>query len=85
MADETQRLRPPSPKALLRISFSEDRDVKPEEFFAAIEAALRPTGCPMCGLAGVDIVLRRDTLLTASRFDPDPRPWFALLEGTLER
>ena len=73
----------PRPRAQLRISFDQDREVTPDVVFKAIAAALRPTGCPMCGLAGVDIILREDVILPGSD-GPQSPPWAAVLEGGLE-
>lgn len=64
-------------KAVLRISFDQRRKVTPERVFKAIAEALRPTGCPFCGLAGIDLILREDHVLPAGEGVQ------AVLEGSL--
>jgi hypothetical protein len=68
---------PQRQKAVLRISFDQRHKVTPDRVFKAIAEALRPTGCPACGLAGIDLILREDLVLPAGEGVQ------AVLEGSL--
>ena len=59
--------------------FDQERGVTPDRIFKALAEALRPTGCPACGLAGIDLILREDHIL------PVGEGVQAVLEGSLVR
>ncbi len=65
--------------AKIRISFDQNRLPKLYDVQKSIEDILRRSGCPNCGLAGIDILLRLDELINpAERF-------MAIAEGEVLR
>jgi hypothetical protein len=55
--------------AKIRVSFDQNRLPKLYDVQKAIEDILRRSGCPNCGLGGIDILLRLDELINpAERF-----------------
>lgn len=61
--------KPRPESAKLRVSFDFNKQPKLYELQKALEDILRPTGCPNCGLGGIDIYLRLDQLINpAERF-----------------
>lgn len=55
--------------AKLKISFDQKKLPKLYDVQKALEDILRPSGCPNCGLGGIDIILRLDQLVNpADRF-----------------
>lgn len=63
--------------AKVRISFDQRKLPKLYDLQKALEEILRPSGCPNCGLGGIDILLRLDQLINpADRF-------VAIVEGEI--
>ena len=62
--------------AVLRLAFDRKGTVHIKEVKDLLAKILGHTGCPTCGLGGLDIVLRRAEILGA-------RPFVATLEGQL--
>ena len=63
--------------AKLKISFDQRKLPKLYDVQKALEDILRPSGCPNCGLGGIDIILRLDQLINpADRF-------VAIVEGDI--
>ncbi len=63
--------------AKLKISFDQRKLPKLYDVQKALEEILRPSGCPNCGLGGIDIILRLDQLINpADRF-------VAIVEGEI--
>lgn len=55
--------------AKIRVSFDQNKLPKLYDVQKAIEDILRRSGCPNCGLGGIDILLRLDELINpAERF-----------------
>lgn len=67
---------PRQPTAVLRVAFDSQRTVKIDDVYALLDRLLSPTGCPTCGLGGIDIVLRKCDI-----FAVKPRAFVATLEG----
>ncbi|HEY0715352.1 MAG TPA: hypothetical protein VGF45_21910 [Polyangia bacterium] len=72
------KIAPRSPSAVLRVAFDSQRTVKIDEVRWVLERFLGQTGCPTCGLGGLDIILRKTDIL-AER----PRAFTATLEGLM--
>ncbi|HEY0708243.1 MAG TPA: hypothetical protein VGG33_15670 [Polyangia bacterium] len=70
------KIAPRMPTAVLRVAFDAQRTVKIDEVRGLLERLLGQTGCPTCGLGGLDIVLRKGDILAGK-----PRPFVATLEG----
>lgn len=65
--------------AKIRVSFDQNKLPKLYDVQKSIEDILRRSGCPNCGLAGIDILLRLDELINpAERF-------MAIAEGEVLR
>jgi len=55
--------------AKIKVSFDQIRQPKLYDLQKSLEDILRRTGCPNCGLGGIDILLRLDELINpAERF-----------------
>jgi hypothetical protein len=70
------KIAPRPSTAVLRVAFDSQRAVKIDEVRFVLERILGQTGCPTCGLGGLDIILRKADILAAK-----PRPFTATLEG----
>ena len=63
--------------AKLRVSFDQQRLPKLSEVQDALASILRRSGCPNCGLGGIDVLLRLDQII-----NPQDR-FIAVVEGEI--
>ena len=63
--------------AKLKISFNQKRLPTLYDVQKALEEILRPSGCPNCGLGGIDIILRLDQLINPAE------QFVAVVEGEI--
>jgi hypothetical protein len=61
---------------VLNVSFSRKAKVTVADVRDILAKALAPTGCPTCGLGGLDVILRKDDIIAAQ-----PGAWVAVLEA----
>jgi hypothetical protein len=65
--------------AVLRIAFDERREIVSKDLHGILKEILGQSGCPACGLVGVDLVLRKGPII-----NPVGDPFVATLEGIVE-